>query len=200
MAKMNKIPCIKCTSELWEYIKPYLEEWHYSIYWVDSSEFKTRKILVINRFGKFGDCSNYETSAELTYNRELISNVEEFLERAAELKGFTYKRKGIMKIHGIEIKPGIVLRGITTKNKEIKVVAFPIEGETLGFVDVTRGGWSTNYRDLISEMLEIKDLSKGGYIDSGDTLWEKPKEIILTMDEIAEKFGYSVEQIKIVKQ
>ena len=26
---MERIPCIKCTPELWEYIKPYLEEWGY---------------------------------------------------------------------------------------------------------------------------------------------------------------------------
>lgn len=29
---MEKIPCIKCTPEIWEYIKPYLKEW--GISWV----------------------------------------------------------------------------------------------------------------------------------------------------------------------
>ena len=36
-------------------------------------------------------------------------------------------------------------------------------------------------------------------ITDGKVLWQKPKEVVLTMDEIAEKFGYSVEQIKIKK-
>lgn len=36
-------------------------------------------------------------------------------------------------------------------------------------------------------------------VDGGTILWKKPKEIILTIDEIAEKFGYNVEQIQIKK-
>lgn len=177
MAKINKIPCIKCDSKLWEYIKPYLEKWRYTFEHITETNWKNYPVLVINIASDLGICGNIDTYSEC-YDRELTNNVEKFLEQAAKLKGFIYERKDVIKIHGIEIKPGIVLRGITINNKEIKVVTFPMEGETLGFADITRGGWSTNYKSLISEMLEIKDLSKGGYyIDSGDTLWKKSKKL-----------------------
>ena len=87
----EKIPCIKCDSRLWEYIKPYLEEWGYII--EDISSFNTSPLLSINRYGLLGQCTNFSMKCKNYHDRELVTNVEEFLERAAKLKGFTYKRK-----------------------------------------------------------------------------------------------------------
>lgn len=79
---MNKIPCIKCTPELWEYIKPYLEKQGYSS---DSLyiDIKNYPLLVINAFGDKGKYNLDGMSVCENYNRELITNVEEFLERAS---------------------------------------------------------------------------------------------------------------------
>ena len=186
-----KIPYIKCTSEMWKYIKPYLENWDYKSR--VTPDWINYPLLVINECGVLGVCNNYDynTYIEDDYNRELINNVEEFLERAAILKGFTYKRKDIMKINGIEIKPGMV---ITTEDN-IDYIAFPtIEG--IAFADISYGGWQSN---IPRNIVRISDLTEGGNISNGSILWEKPKEVILTMDEIAKKFGYPVEQIKIKK-
>ena len=90
----ERVPCIKCDSQLWEYIKPYLEDWCYII--KDINSFDTSPLLSINRYGLLGQCTNFSMKCKNSHDRELITNVEEFLERAAKLKGFTYKRKDIM--------------------------------------------------------------------------------------------------------
>ena len=91
----EKIPCIRCDSQLWEYIKLYLKEWGYKI--VCIANIKQFRLIVINYINNLGYVANVSSSNNLRdYNRELVTNVEEFLERAAKLKGFIYKRKDIM--------------------------------------------------------------------------------------------------------
>lgn len=195
---MKRIPCIKCTPELWEYIKPYLEEWGYSINDMDS--FYKSPLLCINRYGLFGQCTNFSMECRKSHDRELVTDVEEFLERAAKLKGFTYKRKDIMKINGIEIKPGMVIV-IERDGKENHWIVFPINCG-LAVINYEFNIWddlSSFIRDYNKEIIAIHDLSTGESLKTGKILWEKSKEIILTMDEIAKKFGVSVEQIKIKK-
>lgn len=53
----EKIPCIECTVQLWEYIKPYLKKWEYSIYNV--IDFNNFPLLVINSNDYLGDVTNY---------------------------------------------------------------------------------------------------------------------------------------------
>lgn len=91
-----KIPCIKCTPKLWEYIKPYLIKWSYK---TDSfvKQFNKRcSILILNwshKIGYYGFGSETHLDDK---DRILIDDVEEFLERAATLQDFTYKRKKIL--------------------------------------------------------------------------------------------------------
>lgn len=187
---MEKIPCIECTPKLWKYIEPYLKEWGYSIF--VGSNFSRYPYLVINAMGILGECRAYSVPSVGDYNRILLTNVEEFLERAAALKGFTYKRKDVMKINSIEIKPGMI---ITCENGTDYIV-FPTK-KGLAFANITVGEWTTT---IPEDIIAIRDLVEGGYLTSGKILWKKPKEkIVLTMDEIAEKFGYNVEQIQIKK-
>ena len=187
---MEKIPCIECTNELWKYIKPYLEGWGYSIR--IESNFNRYPYLVINATGILGECRAYETPSVGDYNRILLTDVEEFLEKSAMLKGFNYKRKDIMKINGIEIKPGMI---ITCKNGA-DYIAFPTK-KGLAFASIFVGEWTTT---IPEDIIAIRDLVEDGCLTSGKILWKKPKEkIVLTMDEIAEKFGYDVEQIQIKK-
>lgn len=91
---MKKIPCIKCDQKLWEYIEPNLEKWEYQF--IDIGYFEACPILVLNSDGILGLCINLSTFTIDEYDRELVTNVEEFLQRAAELKGYNYKRKDIV--------------------------------------------------------------------------------------------------------
>lgn len=195
---MERIPCIKCTPALWKYIKPYLEEWGYKIY--TPTSWLHFPLLVINDRGRFGSCDNYQLSHLDYFNRELVTDVEEFLERAAKLKGFTYKRKDIMKINGVEIKPGMVLIGKDANNRDNILVAFPLQ-KGIGFATVRSDAtsWTTDYTTRIKRLIEIRDLAPDDNIVKGNLLWDESREVVLTMDEIAKKFGYSVEQIKIKK-
>lgn len=197
MAEINKIPCIECSISTWAYIKPYLKEWGYQEYYYFRTMSIENSVLFIdwNNAGyNFGPIDN------VTTRRELITNVEEFLDRTAKLKGFTYKRKDVMKINGIEIKPGmgIYVNGINAENlyiviptkKGLGVIAYGL----YSYWELIDPFLKENYNKIV----RICDIPNS--LIEGDVLWEKPIEIVLTMDEIAEKFGYPVEQIKIVKQ
>lgn len=193
---MNKIPCINCDSKLWEYIKPYLEKWDYKPY-ITFGNLEAYPLLAINITGNLGLYNNLSSSCADSYNRELVTDVEEFLERAAKLKGFTYKRKDIMKINGIEIKPGMI---ITIEKREFWIV-FPIKN-SLAVVHYGFTCWN-QIDDFIAKygakITSIRDMSIGVDLINGDVLWEKSEKVTISMDEIAKKFGYPVEQIQIKK-
>lgn len=113
---MKRIPCIKCNSQLWEYIKPYLEKWGYIISGiVDWTSFP---ILVLNFDGIFGECSNVEN---ISTNRELLTDVEKFLEEAAKLKGHTYKRNN-MKTITIQISDDCEIQIVKKEEKKETVI------------------------------------------------------------------------------
>jgi hypothetical protein len=116
-----KVPCIKYNPENWEYIKSTLETFGYSITNLDG--WKYYPYITLNLGGTIGQLSNITEAAasDIHYNREIITNIEEFLERAAILIGKQYKRKNMIKINGIEIKPGMVL----TDSNDEKYVVFP---------------------------------------------------------------------------
>lgn len=200
---MDKIPCIKCTPELWEYIKPYLEEWNYHTFYVSEWNWLRYPILVLNNSGSLGTCNNWNDAALNMYNRELVTNVEQFLERAAKLKGFTYKRKDIMEINGIKIKPGMVIE-IQNNDNKLSYVVFPLLNGKLGMICHNKSSWdSIEYfiKNYSSKIICIYDLTSEELrgLNSGKVLWQKSKEVVLTMDEIAKKFGFPVERIRIKK-
>lgn len=194
---MKKIPCIICTPELWEYIEPYLRKWGYKCFSI--VHFKQFPILALNIDGTIGKCTNINRASVTEYNRELVTDIEEFLERAAELKGFTYKKDYIMKFNGIVIRPGMVL---VSSTGTIYIV-FPAKGYlatvTYGEDISAYNRWFTLEHTLSSkDIVKVLDAPKSQITD-GKVLWEKPKEVVITMDEIAKKFGYNVEQIQIKK-
>ena len=205
--KKEKIPCIICNSQLQGYIKPYLKEWEYIIYEITNLE--NFPLLIINYTNYLGAVINTSLSYQEYNNRELVTNVEEFLERAAKLKGFTYKRKDIMEINGIEIKPEMVINlKYPEVNGLISYIVFSLKHRLAvvqyGTNDHYRGGyWIDNVNDFYNKhkdyIEEIRDVTDNALLDGGTILWKKPKEIILTIDEIANKFGIPVEQLKIKK-
>lgn len=194
---MNKIPCILCNSELWEYISPNLIKWEYKYYIDPDPKWDLFPILIINWCGHIGNLNNDNYASIKNHNRKLLTNVEEFLEKAAELKGFIYKRKDTMEINGIEIKPGMV---IETQSKNTWIV-FPTE-KGLAVTSYQANQWdniNSFIEDFKNNIETIYDLSDSNFLTGGVKLWEKPKETALTMDQIAEKFGIPVEKLKIKK-
>lgn len=83
-----------------------------------------------------------------------------------------------MIIHGIEIKPGMILYG-SRENKHITLVAIPYGTDSVAFVNLTEGGWSSYYSTFLYNIEKIRDLPKDDSTGGGDILWEKPKEILL---------------------
>nr|DAM51589.1 MAG TPA: hypothetical protein [Crassvirales sp.] len=80
-------PCIKCTQQLYDSIKDILEIVGYEE--SKFTDFKYDNILVINLSDEFGQISNVCESSINGYNRYLCSNIQEFLTKACELKGYT---------------------------------------------------------------------------------------------------------------
>lgn len=194
---MEKIPCIKCTPEIWEYIKPYLKEWGYELR--ATCSWDVYPLVVINECGTLGRCNNYQLFSKNEYNRELVTDVEEFLERAAHLKGRKYVKKNVVKINGIEIKPGMGIF-IYDRLAENLHVVIPIKR---GLGVIAYGASFTWYTldDFLerysSSIVAICDIPNS--VIEGDILWEKPQEIVITMQDIAKKFNCPVESIRIKK-
>lgn len=184
-------PRIKYDPEKWEYIKTNLEELGYRLLCL--SGWKFCPYIVLDFIGNVGKCSNL--SERESSNRYEVTNVEEFLEKAAILMGKQYKRKDMVKIHDIEIKPGMV---ITTTNNYFWVV-FPTK-KGLAVVSYQDNSWYfiDNFIKTYKEnIVSIKDLTEEYTLSGGNILWEKPKEVVLTMQEIADKFDIPLKNLRI---
>lgn len=105
-------------------------------------------------------------------------------------------------INGIKIKPGM---GICVDSKYDNNKFYTVIPTKLGLAVVNYGqscywlhldSFLSQYKNRI---VAICDLATQSSI-RGDFLWVAPEEIVLTMDDIAKKFEYPVERIKIVKQ
>lgn len=201
---MNKIPCIECSVSTWAYIKPYLKSWGYREYCYFRTMSIENSILFIDWNNDTG--YNFGPINNVTTRRELVTNVEEFLERAAKLKGFTYKRKDIMEFHGIEIKAGMIIDIDEPNANNVSYIVFPRKDRlaVVKYGTTTFGSWGfldsfieRNYNTI----KRIYDVAEGDKFLQGNVIWERKKytEVTITMDEIAKKFGVSVEQIKIKK-
>lgn len=199
----EKIPCIKYNSQLWEYIKPYLKEWGYKI--LDFTDIRRYRLIVINFNDDLGDVYNISFDNLRDYNRELVTNIEEFLEKAAKLKGFTYKRKDIMEkefdVNKLEV--GMI---VEYKSGAKRIVLPDSKGNL--FLSGIYGFKQTIFNfinkleiykvyKIRSNSVTLHDLLVNG--KGLELIWEKPIEVELTMQEIADKFGIPVEQLKIKK-
>lgn len=199
---MEKIPCIKCTPELWEYIKPYLEEWEYDTSRVTSS-WDTCPTLVINASGDLGRCCNFSVPGLRVFNRELVAEVKEFLERAAKLRGYEYKPKNVImnmtvKLMGVEVKPGmgIYLHNTTAENLYIVIptkdgLAVVAYGQSCTWMNI--GDFILRY---LNDIVAICDLPRNQIIE-GEFLWKKPEKIVLTLQEIADKLNVPLKYLRV---
>lgn len=199
----EKIPCIKYDSQLWEYIKPYLEKWGYDTC-TYFKPFNYYNLIILNFGNNLGYVSNVKDYFKNGHNRELVTNVEEFLERAAKLKCFTYKRKDIMEkefnINKLEV--GMI---VEYKSGDRRLIL----PDSKGNLFLSRLNYFKPSTIKSADKYEIYKVYKIKYqtdlnsllkcSNNLELIWEKPKEVELTIQEIADKFGISVEQLKIKK-
>lgn len=84
-----KYPCIKCTQQLYDKTKNIFDAVGYNILRVSDVDNNYTNYLIINA-GKFGDVDIVTyAGCEKSNNRYLCSNIQEFLTKACELKGYT---------------------------------------------------------------------------------------------------------------
>lgn len=204
---MEKIPCIKCTFELWKYIRHYLEEWGYKPASKEFINFEQWPLLVINSFDRLGYYNSDGIVVSSYCNRELVTNVEEFLERAAKLKGFTYKRKDMNNFTKDDLKSGMVVR---IRTKEMYLVVGDKIISNAGFMylrsyDMNLKCTTFSKYDIIEVYDNVESWGEGfsvGLSDApnyGKLIWERVEPKEYTMQEIAYKLGIPVEQLRIKK-
>lgn len=165
--------CIKCDSKLWNQINHYLINWKYKTELVSFTDWNSYPLLVI---GNSGFCDNWEISALNGYDIWLITDIEEFLEKAASLMGFNYKEEKWKnyKLNGVMIESGMIIEVIN----HFYFVVFPTVF-SYGVVSISNGNWYTfeyflkNYKKDICKIYS-KPINEDTII-SGNILWEMKK-------------------------
>ena len=78
-----------------------------------------------------------------------------------------------MEIHGIELKPGMIL----TDDKDDRVVVIPHKSSGIAFMSYDRCcSWSADLNlVLYGELKEIRDIPRGSSLTDGELLWRETK-------------------------
>lgn len=78
-----------------------------------------------------------------------------------------------MEIHGIELKPGMVL----SDNKNNSAVVIPHKEQGIAFVSYDRCcSWSPFLSGVLrGKLIEIRDIPRGASITDGELLWKETK-------------------------
>lgn len=78
-----------------------------------------------------------------------------------------------MELHGITLKPGMVL----TDDKGKNAVVIPHKEQGIAFVSYDRCcSWSTDLNTILyGKLIEIRDIPKGSSLVDGELLWKETK-------------------------
>ncbi len=78
-----------------------------------------------------------------------------------------------MEIHGIELKPGMVL----SDDKDNRAVVIPHKSSGIAFVSYDYcHSWSTDLHTVLyGKLIEIRDISRGSSLTDGELLWKETK-------------------------
>ena len=78
-----------------------------------------------------------------------------------------------MEIHGIELKPGMIL----SDDKDNKAVVIPHESSGIAFVSYNHGhSWSTYLHTVLyGKLKEIRGIPRGSSLVDGELLWKETK-------------------------
>lgn len=205
--RMEKIPCIKYDPKDWGYVKKMLESFGYVKTILHDNFWHDCPYIVINLGNQIGNYSNVRAEDCTSHNREVVTDVEEFLERAAKLKGITYKRRTMGNFTKYNLRSGMVVKlnndqyYLVVDNMLIGIYGqMPLEdydGNMYLNDELHRSEYS------IKEVYQKKYRSWGcGFNDSLENnlvlIWQRESKEY-TMQEIADKLGIPVEQLRIKK-
>lgn len=78
-----------------------------------------------------------------------------------------------MEIHGIELKPGMIL----SDDKGKSAIVIPHKSSGIAFVSYDYGySWSTDLHTVLyGNIKEIRDIPRGGSLTDGELLWKETK-------------------------
>ena len=78
-----------------------------------------------------------------------------------------------MEIHGIELKPGMVL----SDDKDNIAVVIPHKEQGIAFVSYNRSrSWSTDLNTILyGKLIEIRNIPRGSSLTDGELLWRGTK-------------------------
>lgn len=200
-----KIPAIKCDSDLWMKLKPYLIEYGYDVQFVGTN-WDVFPILVIDLDGVVGTCMNvsyamYNRSvATYNYNRETVNNMDTFLKRAAALKDKLYHK--ILKNGNFkksDLKTGMIVH---IGNTVYLVMDNHLIAQNCYFNLVDYDDDLKNIKDNnlnITKVSTHPDWSNGfnNGLLSGYILWERPNVKTVTKQEIADMLGVDINELNI---
>lgn len=209
-----KVPCIRCDRELFDRIEPFLIRWGYEVSHISLYDWDSYPLLIINNGDEIGKYTNVAMRCISYYNRELVDNVDEFLRRAAALKGFKYN-KGDFILE--ELKPGMIVKFrygakmlvIETKDHKIALAGINTDSSISEY-----NSSLCSKSDSKMDIMQVFEIASKGYslsslLNSNNDsmlklIWERPELICerprvveVTLQEIADKFGVSIEQLRI---
>lgn len=210
MDSRKLIPCIKCSPQMWKYIKPILRDLGFTISWPNNepSDWVRYSYLSTNFCGSpthvgFTSASNF---------RDLFTDVEDFLEATAKLIGKTYIKKNTMKkFTKKDIKPGMVVR----VRAGYYYIAIPV-GE--GVINLVRDDgflFLDDYNDDLTDpesyipniydIMEVrvpnassKSLNSIFNDPTASTIvWKRSEKKRVSFEEVAQKFGVDPSELEI---
>lgn len=196
-----KIPCIKCNQKLFNYIEPFLKQWGYSKQML-TPDWDNLPVLVINFNDKLGKYSNIGIDCINRKKRVLVSNVEEFLAKAAKLKNKHYYSEFTLK----DLHSGMIVK-LRDGSKRIVIETdkgLLFSGDDTYFFGRCLDNSMTCERTPAIDILEVYEVSEGSEIskildpnnNSKLTLiWKRSNTI--TIQQIADKFKIPVNEIVI---
>ena len=90
-----------------------------------------------------------------------------------------------MKLHNIELKPGMIL----TDDKGNKAVVIPHKSSGIAFVSYNHcNSWSVDLNNVLyGKLKEIRDISRGSSLIDGELLWRETKYCINNGVELNEE-------------
>jgi hypothetical protein len=118
-----------------------------------------------------------------------------------ELVGFN----DLIQMKKSDLKPGMVVeyangerRLVVTINNDLYLISRASFADVKSFNDDLT--CDSDLKLNIVKVFQPKEAaSLSSLLDCSNCIWERPKEIVLTMQEIADKFGIPVEQLRIKK-
>ena len=157
---------------------------------VGLKDFKEKECVYINTFKKELTYSSY-SFAEDTGERIYLSKIITLNEY---MKNFSKE----------DLKPGMVIeyksgekRLVVEINGELSLISNGMFAELNNFnKDLT---YDRNPHINIVAVYKTEPDSLSRMLQTTDLIWKRPEEVTLTMQEIADKFGIQVEQLKIKK-